>query len=166
LIGSDDPLLERTSKLPEQLEKTIAGLDEAQLNLTLGTGWSIREYVHHTVEGELMWQMFLRAILGTNGIEFPIRWYFNLSQDEWAKRWVYVKRDVRPTLALFHGSIASLVELLRNIPAEAWEHSGWVTWPGDNKETCLTVQDILLMHLGHMDQHTADIQAIRRAHQV
>jgi hypothetical protein len=113
-----------------------------------------------------MWQMFLRAILGTDGIEIPIQWYFKISQDEWAKRWASGKRDVEPTLALFHGSIASLVELLRNMPTEAWEHTGRVTWPDDDKETCLTVQDILLMHLGHMDQHTADIQAIRKAHQV
>jgi hypothetical protein len=166
VIASHDTLLKRTSKLPDRLETAIAGLEETQLDLTLGTGWSIREYVHHTVEGELMWQMFLRAILGMDGIDIPIRWYFDLSQDEWAERWASGKRELGPTLALFHGSIASLVELLRNVPAKAWEHTGRVTWPGDNNETRLTVRDILLMHLGHMDQHTADIQAIRRVHQV
>jgi hypothetical protein len=161
-----DPLLKRYLKLPERLEAAIAGLDEAQLDLTLGTGWSIREYVHHTVEGELMWQLFLRAILGTDGIELPIQWYFAMPQDDWAERWAFRKRLVEPTLALFRGSNASLVELLRNIPAEAWKHYGGVTWPGDAKETRLTVRDIVLIHLGHMDQHTADIQAIRTAHHV
>jgi hypothetical protein len=159
-----DSLLKRYLNLPDRLETAIAGLDEGQLNLTLGTGWSIREYVHHTVEGELMWQVFLRAILGTNGIAFPIRWYFAISQDDWAERWVSGKRAVAPTLALFRGSTTSLAELLRNIPAEAWEHYGCVTWPGDDKETRLTVRDIVLIHIGHMDQHSADIQAIRAAH--
>ncbi len=55
-------LLNKYLQLPDRLEAAIAGLDEEQLNLTLGKGWSIREYVHHTVEGELMWQLFLRPI--------------------------------------------------------------------------------------------------------
>jgi len=122
--------------------------------------------VHHTVEGELIWQLFLRAILGMDGIMFPIQWYFAQSQDQWAKHWCSGKRAVGPTLALFHGSTASLVELLRNIPSETWEHYGRVTWPGDNKETRLTVQDILLMQVGHMDQHSADIQAICATHHI
>jgi uncharacterized damage-inducible protein DinB len=167
MTASHDSLLKRYPKLPERLEAAIAGLDETQLDLRLGTGgWSIRETVHHTVEGELMWQVFLRAILGTDGIEFPIQWYFTISQDEWAKRWAYGKRAVEPTLELLRGSTASLVELLRNVPAEAWEHHGRVIWPGHNQETRLTVRDIVLMHIRHMDQHIADIQAIRTAHKV
>jgi hypothetical protein len=166
MTGKQTILLEKYLKLPARLEAAIEGLDEAQIDLTLGTGWSIREYVHHTVEGEMMWQIFLRAILGTNGIEFPIQWYFAITQDAWAERWASGKRAVGPTLALFRGSTASLVELLRNMPAEAWEHYGRVTWPGKEKETRLTVRDIVNIHLGHMDQHTADIQAIRKLHQV
>jgi hypothetical protein len=161
-----EALLARYLKLPDRLEAAIAGLDEAQLDLTLKSGWSIRAYVHHTVEGELMWQMFLRAILGTDGIEFPIQWYFALSQDDWAERWASARRGVQPSLALFRGSTLSLVELLGQMPDKAWKHYGRVTWPGDDKETRLTVRDIVLMHLGHMDQHCADIQAIRTAHSV
>src|SRR3989304_736625 len=101
-------LLKKYLELPVQLETSIDGLDEEQLDLTLGTGWSIREYVHHTVEGELIWQLFLRAIIGTNGIEFPIRWYFAITQDEWAMRWASGKRELEPTIALFKGSTASL----------------------------------------------------------
>ena len=163
---SNASLLKRYLKLPDKLRAAVAGLDDAQLDLTLSTGWSIREYVHHTVEGELMWQIFLRAILGQNGIEIPIAWYFGLEQQEWGRRWVYGKRSINPTLALFGGSTANLVELLHNIPAGSWNHFGRVTWPGDEMETRLTVRDIVLMHLGHMDRHTADIYAIRAFHHV
>jgi hypothetical protein len=159
-------LLKRYLKLPDRLEAAIAGLDEAQLDLTMGTGWSIREYVHHTVEGELMWQNYLRAIVGTNGLQIPIPWYFDHSQDEWAELWASGKRAIGPSLLLFRGSTASLVELLSHMPAETWKHYGCVTWPGDDKESRYLVRDIVLMHLGHMDQHTADIQAIRTAHRV
>lgn len=156
-------LLKRYLQLPDRLEAAIAGLSESDLDLR-GEGWSIRQYVHHTVEGELMWQLFLRAILGRNGIEFPIQWYFAISQDEWAECWASDKRAVEPTLALFRASTRSLAELLRRVDPQAWKHFGRVTWPGAKEETCLTVRDIVLIHLGHMDQHEADIQAIRALH--
>jgi len=156
---SHEALLKRYLQLPDRLEAAIAGLSEADLDRK-GVGWSIRQYVHHTVEGEVMWQLFLRAIVGTDGIEFPIQWYFGLSQDEWAERWASGRRAVEPALALFRASTRSLVELLRNVPPEVWEHYGRVTWPGAKKESCFTVRDIVLMHIGHMDQHTVDIQAI------
>jgi hypothetical protein len=159
-----EALLTRYLELPKRLEEAIAGLTEKQLDLSMGTGWSIRAYVHHTVEGELLWEVFLRAIAGRDGIEIPIQWYLGLPQDEWAKRWAYDKRRIEPTLALFRGSTAALVELLKILPAEAWEHAGRVTWPNASEETRLTVREIVLMHLRHMDGHTQDIQAIRKLH--
>ena len=154
-------LLGRYLQLPDKLESAVAGLSNTELDLSLAQGWSIRVYVHHVVEGELMWQLYLRAILGRDGIEFPIQWYFGLPQDEWVKQWVYQKRAVDPTLSLFRASTSALTELLENIAPEAWRHSGRVTWPGAEKETRLSVRDIVLMHLRHSDQHIADIRQIR-----
>jgi hypothetical protein len=158
-----EALLKKYLQLPGRLETAITGLSEADLDLR-GEGWSIREYVHHTVEGELLWQVNLRAILGTDGIEFPFQWYFRLSQDEWAQRWASCKRAIEPTLALFRASTRSLAELLRCVDPEAWKHHGLVTWPGAKEIKRLTVREIILIHIGHMDQHTADIQAIREMH--
>jgi hypothetical protein len=160
---SHDALLKKYLQLPDRLEAAIAGLNESDLDLRC-EGWSIRQYVHHTVEGELMWQLFLRAILGTNGIEFPIQWYLAISQDEWAQHWVSDKRAVEPTLALFRASTRSLAELLRCVEPDAWDRFGRVTWPGAKEAKRYTVRDIVLMHLGHMDQHTGDIRAIREMH--
>ncbi len=164
MSATHEPLLKKYLQLPDRLEAAIAGLSEADLDLTKNDGWSIRAYVHHTVEGELMWQLFLRAILGQDGIEIPIAWYFGLEQQEWGQRWAYGKRAVGPTLALFRGSTATLAELLRSIPPEAWDHFGRVAWPGAEKESRLTVRDIVLMHIRHMDGHTADIRTIRELH--
>jgi hypothetical protein len=160
---SHEGLLGRYLQLPGRLETAIAGLDDAGLNLK-NEGWSIRQYVHHTVEGELMWQLFLRAILGNDGIEFPIQWYLARTQEQWADSWASDRRAIQPTLDLFHASTRSLAELLEKISPDAWEHFGRVTWPGDREETRLTVRDILLVHIHHMDQHVADIRAIRSLH--
>jgi hypothetical protein len=160
MSATHDVLLKKYLQLPDRLETAIAGLRESSLNLK-GIGWSIRQYVHHIVEGELMWQLFLRAILGTDGIAFPIQWYFAISQDEWAQHWASDKRAVEPTLGLFRASTGSLVELLHCVDPQSWKHYGLVTWPGAKKAKRLTVRDILLIHIGHMDQHEADIRAIR-----
>jgi len=158
-----DVLLKKYLQLPDRLEAAIAGLNESELDLR-GEGWSIRQYVHHTVEGELMWQLYLRAILGTDGIEFPIQWYFAISQDEWAQHWASDKRAVEPTLALFRASTRSLVELLHCVDPQCWKHCGYVTWPGAKEATRLTVRDIILIHIGHMDQHEADIRSTLQSH--
>jgi hypothetical protein len=68
--------------------------------------------------------------------------------------------------ALFHGSPASLVEMLCNMPAEAWEYYDPVNWSANDRETRLTVRDIVLIHLGHMHRHSTDIQAIRKPNRV
>ncbi len=165
IVSEDHEIqLKRYLELPSRLEAAIAGLTEQQLDLTLGKGWSIRAYVHHTVEGEQMWQMALRSILGRNGAEFPMQWYFAMPQDEWAQRWAYDRRPIGPALALYRASTSGLVEMLRSLPAQVWDCYGRVTWPGQSEETCITVEEILLTHLRHLDQHAADIQAIRTMH--
>ena len=156
-------LLKKYLQLPDRLEAAIAGLDEAGLELKGSQGWSIRQYVHHTVEGELIWQMNLRAAAGYDGIAFPMTWYFVQTQDTWAERWGYDRRPVEPALALFRGSTRSLVGFLHCLP-EAWDRSGRITWRSGQPETLLSVRDIVLMHIGHMDQHTTDIRAIRDLH--
>jgi hypothetical protein len=161
---SHEVLLARYLQLPERLEAAIAGLTESQLDLTSSSGWSIREYVHHTVEGEWIWQVNLRAILGRDGIQFPFTWYFGLRQDDWADCWSYGTRPTGPALLLFRGSTANLVGILRNVSEKTWEHFGRVTWPGQEKESCFTVREIVEMHIRHMDQHTADIRALREMH--
>jgi DinB superfamily len=157
-------LLKQYLQLPDRLEAAIAGLSEPDYDLR-GAGWSIRQYVHHTVEGELLWEVNLRAAAGYDGIAFPMTWYFVQEQDSWADCWGYDRRPVEPALALFRGSTRNLVDFLRCLP-EAWDRSGRITWRGDQKETILNVRDIVLMHIGHMDQHTADIRAIRELHKI
>ena len=162
MSGPHGTLLKKYLELPDRLEAAIAGLSESQLDLQ-GDGWSIRSCVHHLVEGELIWQVNLRAAAGSDGIEFPMGWYFSQPQEVWAQRWCYDKRPVGPSLDLFRASTRNLAEFLRLAPPEVWKRSGRVTWPGELEERRLSVRDILLIHIGHMDGHTADIRAVREA---
>jgi len=157
-------LLARYQGIPERLEASVAGLAEAELDWDAGTGWSIRSYIHHTVEGNLLWQICLRSLLGRDGAEIPLGWYFEHEQDEWGRLWQYASRPVEPTLALFHASTRSLAELVSRLPDEAWEHTGRITFPGSDKESIFRVSDILAGHIRHVDGHVEDIRAIRELH--
>ncbi len=165
MIEENELLLQKYLQLPNCLEGAIAGLSDSDLDLCKDKSWTIRQIVHHVVEGETIWQLNLRAIVGTDGILFPFTWYFVLSQDEWVKRWAFDKRPLAPSLALFRASTWNLVELLRNIP-DAWDHFGRVTWRGAQEESCMTVREIVEMYLRHVPQHVEEIQAIRALHQI
>jgi len=156
-------LLKRYLQLPDRLETVIEGMSESDLDLKLSEGWTIRQYAHHLVEGEYLWQVNLRAIVGTDGISFGFAWYFAVTQDQWADRWAYDKRPLEPSLALFRANTWNLVELLRNIP-DAWHHFGRITWRKEKEESRITVHEIVEMHLEHMDLHVKDIQTIRAFH--
>ena len=156
-------ILEEYRKLPDRLEEAIAGLDETDLDLRLESGWSIREYICHLVEGEQLWQINLRVIIGLNGERFPFDWYFKLSQDEWVEHWAYHKRSLKAMLDLFRADTQYLIDVLESMP-DVWEHYGRVTWPGEEEETRLSVRDIIEIHIYHMAGHTEDIRAIRVLH--
>jgi hypothetical protein len=164
MIEENELLLQKYLQLPDCLEGAVAGLSDSDLDVS-SDGWTIRQIVHHVVEGENIWQLNLRAIVGTNGILFPFMWYLSIPQDEWVKRWAYDKRPLGPSLAFYRASTWNLVEFLRNIP-DAWDHFGRVTWPGEQEETCGTVREIVEMNLRHMDQHAEEIQAIRALYEI
>ena len=161
---SDAILLDQYFQLPERLEAAIAGLEETDFDLSKGEDWSIREIICHIVEGEQIWQINLRTVIGLNGAQFPFDWYFALSQLEWSERWRYNSRSLNALLDLFRANTQYLIDILRNMPDEVWEHYGRVTWPGAKEETHLTIRDIVKIHITHLDQHAADIQVIRTLH--
>ncbi|MCK7478945.1 MAG: hypothetical protein M0C28_17445 [Candidatus Moduliflexus flocculans] len=116
-----------------------------------------RAYVHHTVEGEYLWQVLLRTMVGSDGIELPIPVVFHphpgclggklgLPQAPGrSRRWTCSG----PTRAAWSSSCAAC----RKPGSDPGGSPG--AMPED--ETRLTVRDVVLIHLRHMDGHTADI---------
>ena len=160
---SYESLLEKYRQLPDRLEAVIAGLDETDLDLRKGDEWSIRQYICHLVEGEQLWQINLRMLIGLNGLNLPFDWYFKHSQDEWSEYWAYGKRCTQVLLDQYRADTQYLVDLLKNLP-DAWENFGCVTFPSNESETRFTVRDVVEMNLRHLDGHAEDIRAIRALH--
>jgi uncharacterized damage-inducible protein DinB len=148
---------------PAQLEAVLIGLTESDLNLAQsGDSWTIRQIVHHIVDGDDIWKSCIKAALGNTEGLFSLQWYWDKPQTEWAKNWRYSDRPIEPSLALFRASRHQIVELVQQT-ANAWEKSIRMKNPR-NEEVQITVGDVLEIQASHVVDHVSEIQMILRTH--
>lgn len=63
------------ASIPRKIRRAIEGLSEGDLKARSGSeGWSIREYVHHLVEANLVASTIVLAALGRPGCRFDWSW--------------------------------------------------------------------------------------------
>jgi len=145
---------------PAQLEQALAGLKDADLDAPPAQGgWTIRQIVHHIVDGDDLWKLCIKAALGNEQGEFTLAWYCVLPQDIWADRWAYAERPIDVSLALFKATRAHVTELLAHVP-DAWRRSISFREPS-GETTRLTVGAVIEMQAGHLQHHLRRILAIR-----
>jgi uncharacterized damage-inducible protein DinB len=148
---------------PSQLEAAIAGLSQGELDIAESEGtWTIRQIVHHVVDGDDIWKVFVKRAIGNLGGQFNLQWYWDIPQDEWAKSWAYAGREIEPSLALFRSSRRHIVQLLGHAP-EAWERRLCIRWPNEEEQK-VSVASVVEMQAQHVIGHVDDIWRIRKAH--
>ena len=156
-----ETLLEAFCAGPDQLRAALEGLREADYDLALDEGnWSIRQMVHHVVDGDDLWQIGLLAALGSPP-SFDLKWYWSIPQEEWARLWHYDERPIQPALLFFSANRQRAAQLLEVIPG-ALERQVQVDWPTAGLRP-LSVREIIEMQTRHVAGHIADIQRIRQA---
>lgn len=150
---------------PANLESAVAGLSEASLNLAPNAdSWSIRQIVHHVVDGDDLWKAGVRAALGNEDGLFTLQWYWDKPQTAWAESWAYASRPIAPSLALLRANRAHTISLLEHLPG-VWEKTIRVRWPGGNEKR-ISIRDILDMQANHVVGHINDINMIRQMHHI
>ncbi len=148
---------------PTELEEAVAGLTEAELDMSLNTAnWTIRQIVHPVVDGDDIWETFVKIALGTNEAVFSLQWYWDVPQTQWAERWAYVQREIGPSLELFAANRRHIVQLVR-AAADTWNRSIAVKWPKHGEER-VTVGWVIEMQADHLTSHVNSIRKIRQAH--
>jgi len=158
-----DTILARYADGPAQLEAAIAGLTETDLGLAQSADtWTLRQIVHHVVDGDDIWKIGIKAALGNSSGTFTLQWYWDRPQDEWVGSWDYAERDIKPSLALFRANRRHILQLLSQIP-DAWERSMSIEWPNGQEEQ-ITVGYIVEMQADHVALHVNDIRMIRQTH--
>jgi hypothetical protein len=68
-LGTAEAILAAFAAGPDDLTHALAGLSEPDLDLARGPGkWTIRQTVHHVVDGDSMWGMCARVAMATRGL--------------------------------------------------------------------------------------------------
>ena len=161
---SQDELITNYGNCPSQLEAAIFGLSETDLDMRKSAeSWTIREIIHHIVDGDDMWKLFIKRAIGNPKGEYFFDWYWQVPQDEWAKSWNYKERAIEPSLALFRANRTHIVQLLRHTPG-AMEKSLRVCWPTELGEQDVPVGLVVAGQTEHVLDHIAEIGEIREAH--
>jgi hypothetical protein len=164
-LDAREAILKQYADGPSLLDSALAGLSETDLDLALSDdSWTIRQIVHHIVDGDDLWKTCIKMALGNSDALFSLQWYTVRTQREWSESWAYSRRGIESSLALYRANRRHMVELLENFPG-ACERSIRFERPG-KEEIHITVFDVVELHVDHLTEHIESIQAIRKAHVV
>ena len=158
-------ILDQFVEVLDLLDAAIEGLDETDLDLSLGAeSWTIRQIVHHVVDGDDLWKTTIKAAIGQPRRVLSIQWYWDVPQVTWAETWAYAARPLPPSVDMLRASRRHVVQLLRQIPGSCDRHATF-RWPS-GEEAQLTVGDVVAMQTDHVIHHVADVRAIRKMHRL
>jgi uncharacterized damage-inducible protein DinB len=161
LPGNRDEILARYKEGPVVLERAIADLRDADLDARPSQGgWTIRQIVHHIVDGDDIWKGCIKMAIGNEQAEFALAWYRAQPQDIWANRWAYRERSLDVSLALLKANREHILQLLEHIP-DGWSRSVGVRKP-DGEIERVPVGFVVEMQADHVLHHVDRILAIRR----
>jgi len=160
VIHSHTDLLKKYAEGPSKLEKFLQEIPEGDFNGQQTPGeWSIREIIHHIVDGDDIWNTCIKAALGNQQGEFSLKWYWDIPQKDWSEQWKYNIRSVENSLALYRANRAHIVELL-DLILDSWDRAVHIRWPGDEDLSTISVEEVIKMHVEHLDGHLKDMAAI------
>lgn len=145
-----DPL-KLQQQAPKKLAALLRGTDRRRLTQRPAAGkWSVAEIVAHLADAEIVHAWRWRQVLSTNGV--AIQAY---DQDAWANALGYAKRDPKESLAIFATLRASDLDLLKSVPASAWQNYGIHSERGQE-----SVTHMIKMAAGHDLNHIMQIEKI------
>ena len=160
LASGRDMILTSYKEGPSLLERAIEDLDDAALDAhPPGGGWTIRQIVHHVVDGDTIWTPCIKAALGSPKGEFSLQWYGSHPQDEWAEHWEYARRAIGPSLELLRANRNQVIQLLTQA-TDAWGHTIGVRLASGELRV-LSVETIMEMQADHIPHHVKRIREIR-----
>jgi uncharacterized damage-inducible protein DinB len=142
------------------LERALAGARDAELDaFPAQGGWTIRQIVHHIVDGDDLWKIAIKVALGAEQAEFSLEWYRTQPQEVWAEKWAYAHRPLDVSLALLRAIRDHVEQILAQAPA-GWHRSIGFRKPDGTIER-LSVGAIVAMQADHVEHHVKRIRAIR-----
>ncbi len=130
MVAPEDQIgvIARYREGPALLEDAVLGLTDPDLDAApSGGGWTIRQIVHHVVDGDDIWKLCIKMAVGISGPSSHSDGT-GMPQQTWADRWAYSQRSVGASLALLKASRSHILQLLENVP-DAWNRVAVVRKP-------------------------------------
>lgn len=148
-------LLERYRRGAELVAVVLTGVFGEEEDFVAAPGkWSIRQIVAHLADADLVGAHRFRQVIAE---ENPTLVAFD--QDLWARNLDYAKRKPKQSLETFRRIRAENYELLKDLPASAYERAGNHTQNGR-----ITLGEMLEGYAGHAEAHARQMQQIREAY--
>jgi hypothetical protein len=150
------------ASIPREIRRAIAGLSARDLKARGGSeGWSIREYVHHLVEANLVASTIVVAALGRPGCKFD--WSWMIPDKRWMSRLGYDRAPLEPAIELLEALCAHVAGLARGTPESKRPYVRLLGSTGARPRR-RTLKQVLHEECDHARHHLRDIAATRRAH--
>jgi hypothetical protein len=161
-LHDQESVLARFMEGPALLERALAGVRDTELDAPPPQGgWTIRQIVHHVVDGDDLWKTGIKIALGNEQAEFSLDWYRTQPQEVWAERWAYANRSLDASLALLRAIRNHVDQLVKQVP-DGWHRSVGFRKPHGQIER-LTVGAIVEMQADHVEHHVRQIRSDRPA---
>jgi hypothetical protein len=123
--GTREDKIRKLEQLPDDLERAVAGMTDAELDTPYRAGgWTVRQVVHHLADSHINAYVRVRLLLTEH--EPTIKPY---DQDAWAALPDAQRMPVGISLALFRPLQSRLAAAFRNAKVEDWSrtalHPDW-----------------------------------------
>jgi catechol 2,3-dioxygenase-like lactoylglutathione lyase family enzyme len=145
-------------RMVDELEATLAGLTEVDLNLSRVPGsWTIRQIVHHVADSDAFLLQQMKATLAEPGRSYVRN---RPSSNELVPRTLeYAGRPIEPSITLFRAIREHIEQLVQHIP-DAWERY----CIEENRGRKVSFGQLLERITRHAQEHVDEILEIRRVH--
>jgi hypothetical protein len=151
--------ISRFGEGPFQLEAVVIGLKPDVLDFIPSKGgWTIRQIVHHVVDGDDIWKLGIKMAMGSENAEFSLGWYGAMSQETWGDRWAYGSRSIETSLSLLKASREHILQLLESVP-DVWNRTVLFRTQGGQMER-VPVGFVIQMQTDHVFHHLQRIREI------
>jgi hypothetical protein len=139
--------------LPQQLEASIQGLNDQQLDTPYRRGgWTPRQVVHHLADSHMNAYIRLKLVLTEN--HPTLKPY---DQDAWSNL-PDAAQPIDASLSILRGLHQRWTAVLRNVPESDWSRTAYHPEIGD-----VTAEKLLSIYSEHGRNHVGQISSLRKS---
>ncbi|HMD48062.1 MAG TPA: DinB family protein [Bryobacteraceae bacterium] len=150
------------SEIPDLLERLRRGAELVAVSITGAAGsevdyvpepgkWSIRQIVAHLSDAEIVATMRVRQLIAEENPKLEA-W----DENAWAANLDYARRKPSQSLETFRRIRGENYELLKDLPAAAFDRAGQHSQRGQ-----ITLRQLLQLMAEHAENHAAQLRARR-----